>query len=150
MAEVRMMWKNIHTRYLRRDGSVICRNCGRSIAVGQRYVPRLRAHSKRRILYCLGCAMELNIILAKTPQSVGQLELRILAACPDISSGLCRKVDRSYGGSFTIILRMMVREGLLYESLEPPEAYTDRRKGRVKVYRATEKGLDLLKAFKGF
>jgi len=94
--------------------------------------------------------MELNIILVKKPQSVGQLELRILAACPDISSVLSRKVGHSYGGSFTNFLRRMVREGLLYESLEPPEEYTDRRKGRVKVYRATEKGLDLLKAFNGF
>lgn len=69
-----------------------------------------------------------------------QLYRLILEACPDIEIGLTRKVGHASGGPFNRLLKDMVEKGLLTADWEPPKGFTEGRRGKVKVYRATEKG----------
>lgn len=75
---------------------------------------------------------------SRTPE----VDRAIIKACPDIAINIARKVSYSYGGYFVKRLQRMIQEGLLSSAWEPPKGFTaHRRKAKVRVYRATEKGL---------
>lgn len=76
------------------------------------------------------------------PRSRNELYRDIVEACPDIGIAISRKLGISYGGALSRYLRGMVEEGLLQVGWEPSQGFSNRRK-RVRVYRATEKGLKL-------
>jgi len=56
--------QTLYNRYMGRDGAVNCHNerCGRALEVNERVFSRCVNPAGKKVLYCLECAEELNII----------------------------------------------------------------------------------------
>jgi len=62
MAKIYKLRKSKYSYFLRRDGEVKCYNCGKEIMPGELVVSRGGTGVNRVKIYCIKCAVRLNLV----------------------------------------------------------------------------------------